>query len=1801
MVKAGERVLAGEARNIQGFLAPFAQACVPPLPSIPIKAFSLDEFKKLESPLRSMGVVLAVLDLQGYIRDDRALERAEASVSEALKQWQAQGQPGGSASAFLQSQTEFPLLPPSEQEKFLRAHSLSEPLSAGCKTAVPLSDRQRFSLFLALQGRRFEHAGKTQDAARLYRKALEMHPSDRSLQVEAARTHWFWSVKEGDPSVKRQLCTEALAFLEPVLADAETESYALELAKEILGDLASLELKDPQAQAEAVDHFNRYASLGGDIDGALARRLALAYADLGKFPEALRFGRLNGEAGSGDRGFQIQMAHWALANQDPIQAYEIYLGNDSPATLTERRTDNPLEKEVLGIFRSEGAWVEAARAALERGDFLQARAFLDFGEKVLSGYPTPHEGDGYFGFVVTENARAEEPYSGPSLSETRRQIDAAIQKMPEQLNEEVAKLQGEVKSLKEPALGLALRQLEFLEGVQAQLRLLEGLEIKLWDVSAHQARARIQILSGVLHGNTERYEQGLKVLALLLRYQAAESKKLKAYEALRAHYPPNTRFAFEVDLSAANPRVRAFAQGEKPLLPQEISLDALARTPVVEAFWSLSRSPSLEDQRLAFHMNEVLGDLQATRFSSGAQPAAPALERDEAREALSADAAPQLRGDLSLEAAAERLEALYGGQDIETFLDRVAQEETEGLGRNAGFRDRMALQGQLEALESYAASLKIFDSMDLASLSPDQLEAYRQLQLGSAQDYRQHLEGEVSDSGKDPSASSARIRALREKITELNAKIAELKGLDLTQLSSIAALAESSQACLEFKEAQLRSLLGRQADQMGGGDSGRAPSGLRALRGRLEGIDRSRVPSVSERLKAYAALSAGLDELALLQSIEARIEMYGEMAKSVRTAERVQNGLLNLPRALSEGGELRVFGASDDFSALQGAYQRLKSLCAEGNFAEAKRLFVQLESASALPKLQSAYQSSESFNRWVTGVGIVVASAASAGLASEALAPALIRAFGSGWGGTAVLGANALAFTAADRAFSAAASGDAADYYDADRSFGDNALKFSEQAALNFGMFKFLGGSQRLFARLFERRMLGMAERQLIAEGALKPGEKILAGSAQESALLARSAALQEKWGARLAARSGAFATELGAFGAWDFIALNYEFAKQGEWSPLQAAQQSLFSGKAWEERFLFLVALKAGGGLASPLTQPLHELAREASLGRYQGQLASLDRQVYESSQALEAHLEGKGGNLSEILSRYKRALQSQRAILEQIPECRNANTYALNEHLLKAVSEFEAQFVTQRALEKAGVELQGRQWGTYPRDKALEVVAEIRSNPLCSLEISDNGLLIVRMPDPMGGQEPLSLRLKPSQSPSSELLTAMREVPSLDLFGLVSRSNLGDSGIVLGSGLGAAWEAMVKIYKDASYRLNTPSEEQRAVRLLAFQVLQEEGRLPAGVKSFEQLGFNEGVRVLYPKLGQLEEFKKAHPGQIRESRPLGEQIRQMEELRRAGLQLPMPDFKPASPAPSEKPDPLRKTPEATGAEKAIPLADAKPSESKPAGEWERLVQALASGADPAALARQIDGTAATGGVKDMRVARKVVSVIREVQEAKDHPAELAHRKAKLLQGLRSAVDRLASGAPLEARDLLKLLDETEGADFLVRAEKLGQVKIQIVSTSEYERVVKAMDQAGLPQEAGQVGGMYLRDNAGYKNTILLRALPPLNPETSGAKDRAMQALFQSLEALVHEGEHWRHFNGQFEGLERGGSALNPAARDSQTLIAAEMLAYLEQSRWRALNYEAPKLGGSGAGENWAAFYRQFIGQHYLGEAPRG
>ncbi len=229
------------------------------------------------------------------------------------------------------------------------------------------------------------------------------------------------------------------------------------------------------------------------------------------------------------------------------------------------------------------------------------------------------------------------------------------------------------------------------------------------------------------------------------------------------------------------------------------------------------------------------------------------------------------------------------------------------------------------------------------------------------------------------------------------------------------------------------------------------------------------------------------------------------------------------------------------------------------------------------------------------------------------------------------------------------------------------------------------------------------------------------------------------------------------------------------------------------------------------------------------------------------------------------------------------------------------------------------------------------------------------------------------------------------------------------------------------------------------------------------------------------------------------------------------------------------------------------------PTSTFDRIQALRHSEVSPEKIALQLNGTEHTGYLNDLRLARKVVSVMQEVGPYLENPKLRGEGRSQLVQSFWQFVN---SGRILQAEDLMDLLrlHENPATEDFHDAWRRGEVEVRIVATRDFHDFV-----ARWGQTQGKSYAMTVAKNGQQdRDLILIPELPELDLRTPAGQDLAFHELVNRAKSLAHEAEHWRHFNGRYFGIEKSSQAIRLAGISRQERLVSEMMAYLEEFRWR-------------------------------------
>ena len=175
--------------------------------------------------------------------------------------------------------------------------------------------------------------------------------------------------------------------------------------------------------------------------------------------------------------------------------------------------------------------------------------------------------------------------------------------------------------------------------------------------------------------------------------------------------------------------------------------------------------------------------------------------------------------------------------------------------------------------------------------------------------------------------------------------------------------------------------------------------------------------------------------------------------------------------------------------------------------------------------------------------------------------------------------------------------------------------------------------------------------------------------------------------------------------------------------------------------------------------------------------------------------------------------------------------------------------------------------------------------------------------------------------------------------------------------------------------------------------------------------------------------------------------------------------------------------------------------------------------GVSPEKIAYELNGSEHTAYLNDLRLARKVVSVL---QEAAPYLRNSQLRDAGRRQLIDAFWSFARSGRSLEAEDLVGLLrlHANPATDAFTRAWLEGQVEIRITSREAFDEFVERWGKA-----QGQIFALTVsRHGKQERDLILIPDLPSFDLRHAPGQDQAFHELVSRARSQAHDAELWRH-----------------------------------------------------------------------------
>lgn len=242
-----------------------------------------------------------------------------------------------------------------------------------------------------------------------------------------------------------------------------------------------------------------------------------------------------------------------------------------------------------------------------------------------------------------------------------------------------------------------------------------------------------------------------------------------------------------------------------------------------------------------------------------------------------------------------------------------------------------------------------------------------------------------------------------------------------------------------------------------------------------------------------------------------------------------------------------------------------------------------------------------------------------------------------------------------------------------------------------------------------------------------------------------------------------------------------------------------------------------------------------------------------------------------------------------------------------------------------------------------------------------------------------------------------------------------------------------------------------------------------------------------------------------------------------------------------------------------------------------DRIESLRKHGVSPEKIAYQLNGTEHTGYLNDLRLARKVVAVFEEVGTYLKNPRLREEGQRQVMEAF---WEYARSGRGLQVRDLIDMmrLHPSPGIEAFVAAWEGGgpeaRVDIRILPQERFQKLADHGEKLQgdtyaltIPRHPISAKNLELfpeLTGGDTKDLIFIPKLPRFDLSTTEGADHAFHELINRVKSLVHEAEHWRHANGVYFGAESASQPVRLAGVSRQERLVSEIMAYLEEFRWR-------------------------------------
>ncbi|MFO1519850.1 MAG: hypothetical protein U1F57_09350 [bacterium] len=211
--------------------------------------------------------------------------------------------------------------------------------------------------------------------------------------------------------------------------------------------------------------------------------------------------------------------------------------------------------------------------------------------------------------------------------------------------------------------------------------------------------------------------------------------------------------------------------------------------------------------------------------------------------------------------------------------------------------------------------------------------------------------------------------------------------------------------------------------------------------------------------------------------------------------------------------------------------------------------------------------------------------------------------------------------------------------------------------------------------------------------------------------------------------------------------------------------------------------------------------------------------------------------------------------------------------------------------------------------------------------------------------------------------------------------------------------------------------------------------------------------------------------------------------------------------------------------------------------------------GASREEMALRINGTRMTAYLQDLRLAQKVVDFYVESKAFMEGGG--AGREKSLRRLTRVIEEKAREGRAFTVDDLLDLLRVNDDARIqkFFRDLERGRFQILMLPSREFSRYLPEVGGCGR-----WGGALFIESSSPFrKDTILMEEIP-----RSLDAEEQTDLVLNRMMGVIHEWGHFLHVRGE-EGERKPSSLLSLSGISRQDRLSSELMASLEEHRWRA------------------------------------